>query len=161
MNDEPSDALVLSDFDPALDTSPLGNLFSNGGIINPSPEDALLDNFDESYLSNQIPDGPEIASTSCVSTFSPSGKTRKREDQCNALDPIGPNLKLPLLRNVEDMLQQALQRKFCSQTMISGADFIPVCGYSGLRADPENFWHVSGFMCEFIALSGSCYKLLR
>lgn len=160
LNDEASPPLALNELAPKQDVSLDGNLFSNDGTVNAAQEDPLLNNSDESFSSNQFPDDAEVASTSCLSNFSPSGKSRKREDRCNSLDPLDPNLSWPTLGDIDDMLQKALQRKFCSQILLPIADFIPICAYSGQSAD-DNFWHVSGYLCELIATYDFCPDLLR
>lgn len=159
--DEASPTLVLNDVDPQQDISSDEGLFSSDGAISSASEDPFLDDLDESNSLEQPPDGPEIASTSCISTFSPSGKSRKREDQCDARDSVGSSPKLPAITDLEDMLQEAMQRKFCSQNTILGAGFIPVCAYSKQPADQNTFWHVSGYLCEFTATQCFCPKPLQ
>ena len=148
LDDQASTALILNGVDPTADFSTDRDLFSNDGIINPGLEDLSFNSFDESDSSGRIPDGPETATNICAS---PLRKTRKREnaDACSSPESEDSDPKLPSL-DAFDLLQEAQKRRWCSKTGISVADFVLVCAYSGWEADEDTYWHVSGYLCEFL-----------
>lgn len=132
------------------------NLLGNSGVIDgfdPALVPPFLEDINDSFSNTQISIDPKIASNDCAPTLPPSGTNRKRTDECDPVDPanpVGPDPKLPTLESIEDMLQESLQRKWCSEHMFPELVDVPVCAFSGQVTSLDNFFHVSGHLCKYI-----------
>lgn len=135
------------------------NIFSDTNVLSDSnigsgsdPDAAFNDDIDISYL-DQKPQDPKLAlsTNSCTSPSSPSRKrTRKRADECSASDP---DKNQPSFVGLEDIVKEALQRKWCSASILAGSMSDPVCAFSGRREIAPNFFRVTGYLCEFSYLA--------
>lgn len=158
LNDGSSLALASSEVDSDLDISIGENLLGNSGVIDgvdPAWESPFLEDINDSFSNTQISMDAEFASNDCARTLPPSRKIRKRVDECDAVNPVNPvepDPKLPTLESIEDMLQESLQRKWCSEHMFPGLVDTLVCAFSGQMTPVDSFFHVSGHLCEYIVV---------
>ena len=140
LNDESLPELIFNDVDSNLNISQNENLLNNDRIVNPDLEDTVFDNYDELNSFGQISGNAEIASNSCVSNFSSSRKFRKRANanECSSFDFRISTPKL-FLFDIDDLLQKAQTRRFCSTAEIVETEFTLMCAYAEWQADENTF----------------------
>lgn len=130
LNTSRSDVLVSDNTDDLINTNEANS------------EPSTFDDPNDPYLNQQIFDEAELASNDYCHPSTPpasrKAKPRKRavdENQCStSVDPASPPasppaVELPTLETIKDLLliQDPLQKKWCSKSVIPGFSNIPVC----------------------------------
>lgn len=103
-------------------------------------------------------DNVEISTNGCSSVSPLSRRTRKRTDECGTgiLGSLGnpslgnPSLEQPTIDSTSDWAQEALEKKWCSETsgsLVFGN--VPVCAVDPLPVTGL-FENVNGYLCKYI-----------
>ena len=105
----------------------------------------------ETSLSN---DNGELAVKDCSLISPQSRRARKRTAECDAgtLDnPGNPTVELPTTNSILDFSQEALKKKWCSETTSLVFGNIPVCATVALENPITKFFeNVEGYLSKYI-----------
>jgi hypothetical protein len=139
---------VSSDWILADGSLTLGHVETEPSQDTPGDQDWWSLTYDP-YLTEPIFDENVIATSDCSSTSDPLSKNRKRADQCESGDTVGPSVptpSLPTWEDIEDMAQEAQEPKWCSTNGVLGLGVIPVCHTTTISALGGGFSEVGGYL---------------
>lgn len=107
----------------------------------------------EASLSN---DNGELAVKDCSQVSPQSRRARKRTAECDAgtLDNAGnPSVELPTTNSILDFSQEALKKKWCSETTSLVFGNIPVCAVVALENPITKFFeNVESYLSKYISM---------
>ncbi len=141
---------VSSDWILADGSLTLGHVETEPSQDTPGDQDWWSLTYD-SYLTEPTFDENVIATSDCSSTSDPLSKNRKRADQCESGDTVGPSVptpSLPTWEDIEDMAQEAQEPTWCSTNGVLGLGVIPVCHTTTISALGGGFSEVGGYLCK-------------